>query len=439
MKVIITNPGRIWEERPIYEITKEEAIGPIAVLTENRDQSMYGFGSALTEASCVLLNKLGEAERDELLEELYSPEKSNFSIGRICVGSSDYAQVPYSFAPVPNDMEMKHFDASYDDKDILPVLRKIREINPELYLYSSPWSPPGWMKTSGQLEGGWMREKFISAYALYYLKFLQYYREKGVTINALTPQNESETDQVSRMCACLWHPEMEMQFAKEMRKLLDENSFEDTKIWLMDHNFIMWRRALLQMEDPETKAACAGIAWHPYEGHPEMMGWFHRRHPECENHWTEGEAVNVLFSKETLNKLTVADHSRSFLQAIQNGCQSITVWNLALDEAGYPNVGPFDCKGTLEISRDGKKVRRTWEYYAISHFSKYVRKGAKRILINKIDIPVNFDVAGFENPDGSQVVIVSNTDTYDSDLNLCIGNRYFSIHVLRESVNTILL
>ena len=439
MKVIITNPGRLWEERSLTELAAEEVRGPVAVLTEQRDQAILGFGSALTEASCVLLNSLPQEERDDLLEEIYSPNRSNFSVGRICVGASDYAKVPYSFAPVKDDLQMEHFDASHDNEDILPVLRKAREYNPELYLFSSPWSPPGWMKTSGQLEGGWMRAQYVSAYVLYYLKFLEYYREQGVPVNALTPQNESETDQVSRMPACLWHPDLEMQFAKELRTKLDEHGFEATKIWLVDHNFIMWRRAQYQMDDPETKAACAGIAWHPYEGTPEMMSWFRHSHPECENHWTEGEAINSLFPPEVLTRLTVADISHSFIRAINNGCQSITVWNLVLDEAGYPNIGPFDCRGTIEITRDRKKVRRSNEYYAITHFSKYLQRGARRIVVDISEIGPNFDLAAFENPDGSKVVLLSNTNQYDSDLTLCVENRYYTFRVLRESVNTVLI
>jgi O-Glycosyl hydrolase len=439
MKIIITNPGRTLEERSLKEIAKAEAVGPIAVITDQRDQSMYGFGAALTEASCVLLNRLEEKKQEELLEEIYSPAKSNFSIARICVGSSDYAQLPYSFAPKADDMEMEYFDASHDSIDILPILQIVRAIHPDLYLFSSPWSPPGWMKTSGQLEGGFMRSEYIHTYALYYLKFLQYYRAFGITINALTPQNESETDQVSRMPACIWHPDMEMQFAKDLRSLLDKNGFEETKIWLMDHNFNMWGRASYEMDDPTTKASCAGIAWHPYEGYPEMMGWFRRRHPECENHWTEGEAINAILTKESMQNLTVASISHSFLQAINNGCQSITTWNLALDEAGYPNIGPFDCKGTIEISRDGSSIRRTPEYYALTHFAKYLQKGARRIILDKLDIPVYFDIAAFENPDHSMVVIVSNTNIYDSDLYLCINDHYFCARILRESVNTILL
>ncbi|MBR6322768.1 MAG: hypothetical protein IKR59_07855, partial [Lachnospiraceae bacterium] len=230
MKLYITNPGRRMEVRDVPESGKR---GPAAILTDRRDQEILGFGAALTDSACVLLNSLKEDERDKILRTVYSPEEDNFSVTRLCVGSSDYAEVPYDFAPVAEDLEMKYFDASHDDKNIIPVVKKAREFNPDLYLFSSPWSPPGWMKTSHEMQGGWMIEKYIDAYALYYLKFLQHYLKNGIRINALTPQNESETDQQSRMPACYWHPDFEMKFAKAIRKLLDENDFEDVKIWLM--------------------------------------------------------------------------------------------------------------------------------------------------------------------------------------------------------------
>lgn len=439
MKLVITNPGRIREERPLETEKAGKRSGPVLVLRDKTDQEMLGFGAALTESACVMLGRMEAGAREALLQEIYSPQEGNFSVGRVCVGASDYAETPYDFAPEPEDLEMRHFDASHDDAQILPVLRSCRKHNPDLFLYASPWSPPGWMKTSGQAQGGWMRHKYIGAYALYYLKFLQHYEKAGVRINGLTPQNETETDQVSRMPACLWHPELEMSFVLEMRKLLDDNGFRDLKIWLLDHNFIMWRRAVFQMDDPEVKASCAGIAWHPYEGHPQMVSWFRDRHPESENHWTEGGVVPIDLSTGFKKEYSIGDLAAGFIQVINSGCQSITVWNLALDEKGYPNVGPFNCRGTVEISRDGKTVRRSDEYYTLLHFTKYVKRGARRIALEEKALPRNFEAAAFKNPDGGRVVLIANTERCDSDLVIRDGDRDIPVHVLRESVNTVVL
>jgi len=340
---------------------------------------------------------------------------------------------------VPDDMEMRHFDASHDDTHILPVLRSCRKHNPDLFLFASPWSPPGWMKTAGRLQGGWMREKYIDAFALYYLKFLQYYERAGVRLNGLTPQNETETDQLCKMPACLWHPEMEMQFAVKMRRLLDESGFKDLKIWLLDHNLIMWRRAVFQMDSPEVKAACAGIAWHPYDGHPEMIAWFRDSHPECENHWTEGGVVPIDLVNGFRKQFSIGDIAAGFIQAINNGCQSITVWNLVLDPAGYPNNGPFNCKGTLEVSKDGKLVKRSDEYYTLLQFSRYIKRGARRLLLEPKSLPRNFEAAGFVNPDGGKVIFIANTETYDSNLVIRHKDTDIPLRIPKDSVNTVLL
>ena len=284
-----------------------------------------------------------------------------------------------------------------------------------------------------------MRQKYIDAFALYYLKFIQHYEKAGVRLNGLTPQNETETDQLGKMPACLWHPEIEMQFSLKMRQLLDENGLKDIKIWLLDHNLIMWRRAIFQMDDPEVKAACAGIAWHPYDGHPEMITWFRDKHPECENHWTEGGILPLDLVTAFTKKFSIGDIAKGFIQAINNGCQSITVWNLALDGEGYPKIGPFNCRGTVMIDRDGKSVQRSDEYYTLLHFSRYIKRGARRLLLEPLALPQNFQAAGFVNPDGSKVILVSNTDTFDSDLVIRDRDRDIPLRVLRESVNTVLL
>jgi len=444
MKIITTNPGRIFEERDIKTCGKDNVRGPVVRLTPERDQEILGFGAALTDSACVLLDKLDEQTRRDLIQEIFAPDQANFSITRVCVGASDYAETVYDYAPVADDLDMAHFDASHDDRTIIPALQAAREANPDLYIFSSPWSPPGWMKSSHVMQGGWMLDRYIEPFTRYYLKFIEYYLSKGVRINALTPQNESETDQQSRMPACYWHPELEMKFAKLMRSLLDDKGFADLRIWLMDHNFIMWHRAVFQMDDAETRQACAGIAWHPYEGHPEQINLFRAKHPTCENHWTEGGMIPVSLGR-TLgapvdrSKPKFAEYGVSFIDGLENGCQSITVWNLALDEEGYPNVGPFNCRGTIEISRDGKRVTRSQEYYCLNHLSRYVKRGARRIICDKNALPNNLSVSAYENPDGSLAVVIANTEQFDSELNLQVGDTIYSLWILRESINTVII
>jgi len=170
-----------------------------------------------------------------------------------------------------------------------------------------------------------------------------------------------------------------------------------------------------------------------------MISWFREKHPSCENHWTEGGVMPIELTTAAAKHFSIGDIAAGFIRAINNGCQSITVWNLALDPAGYPNIGPFTCRGTVEIGRDGKLLRRTDEYYTLLHFSKYIKRGARLLLLENRNLPRNFEAAGFLNPDGSKVLVISNTETWDSELIIRDKDREIPVQVLRESVSTVVM
>lgn len=435
MHYITTNCDGFFVERSAIDCSHQSGpAGPSIRVDETaRKQEMLGFGAALTDSACWMISRLPEDRRSELLEEVYGAGGMGFNVGRVCVGSSDYAREPYCHDPVPGDVELRHFSLDYDRQYILPILRQARAVSAGLFLYSSPWSPPGWMKSSGDMQGGWMLEKYVEVYARYYMKFLEGYRAEGVRLNGLTPQNETETDQVGRMPACLWHPDLEMKFARAIRPMLEETGFAGMKIWLMDHNYIMWKRAKYMLDDPATREAVDGIAWHHYEGTPEMMEWLQQCHPSAEMHWTEG-GPGLGEGKYSTDFAPWAD---TFLKAIRAGCQSITAWNLALDQYGYPNVGHFNCAGTLTIDRDTLAVSRSAQYYALGHFSKYIQRGARRLESAGCMLPGHINHAAFENPDGSHVLVISNTQNVNQWVNIEISGKALKLWVLRESVSTL--
>ncbi|MDE3150520.1 MAG: twin-arginine translocation signal domain-containing protein, partial [Acidobacteriota bacterium] len=147
-------------------------------------QQMLGFGAALTDASCYVLNQMPEAERQALMTELFAPDQMALSVCRTCIGSSDYSRSVYSFdESAEPDPELKKFSIEHDRAYILPVLRRARGINRELFLFSSPWSPPGWMKANGSMLGGSMLKRNFEPYARYFLRFLDDYKAAGVPID----------------------------------------------------------------------------------------------------------------------------------------------------------------------------------------------------------------------------------------------------------------
>ena len=161
-------------------------------------------------------------------------------------------------------------------------------MNPDLFLFSSPWSPPGWMKFNNSMLGGSMRNHYLGVYAQYFLKFLQGYAAEGVPIQAVTSQNEVDTDQDGRMPACSWPQEYEIHFVSSHLGPLLESSGMPTKIWILDHNYNLWGRVVCSLEDEKLRRYCNSVAWHGYVGTPDMMSKVQDAYPEVQMHWTEG-------------------------------------------------------------------------------------------------------------------------------------------------------
>ena len=251
-------------------------------------QSVLGFGAALTDSACYVLNQLSAESRNELFSELFHPSKMGLSVCRLCMGASDYATKVYSYDEGGPDPELARFSIDHDREYIIPALKAARAVNPNLFLFASPWSPPAWMKVNNSMLGGLMEKKHFPAYAKYFVKFLQAYAEAGVEVNAVTIQNEVDTEQDGRMPASLWGQEYETGFISEYlgRALADARL--DTKIWIIDHNYNLWGRAIAELDDPEVNRYVDGVAWHGYLGQPSAMTRVHEAHPDKHMYWTEG-------------------------------------------------------------------------------------------------------------------------------------------------------
>jgi len=366
-------------------------------------QDVLGFGASFTDAACFTFNRLATAERDALFRELFAPSELGLSVCRTCVGSSDYATHLYSYADGDADPELARFSIAHDREYILPLLRRAREVNPDLFLLASPWSPPGWMKANGSMLGGSMRKKYLPAYAQYILKFLQGYAAEGVPIQALTPQNEVDTDQDGRMAACLWGQEYEIAFVRDHLGPLLARTGTPTKIWILDHNYNLWGRVLSQLEDPEFRKYVDGVAWHGYVGRPEMMARVSSAHPDVTMYWTEGGPDYTDSDYQT----GWGKWGATFAGILRNGCRSITAWNFALDESGRPNIGPFPCGGLVTIHSETREVVRSGQYWALAHYARAIRRGARRFE-SRGATAGGPQHAAFENPGGRRVVVLSN-------------------------------
>jgi glucosylceramidase len=374
----------------------------ITVSPENRFQSILGFGGAFTDASCYLFSRVPDNSRAELFHTLFDPSEMGWNVCRTCIGSADSARTVYSYDDGDPDPELNRFSIEHDRDYILPILRQARNINRDLFLFSSPWSPPGWMKDNGSMLGGCMRHTYMPSYADYFVKFLASYEAEGVPIQAVTVQNEVDADQDGKMPACFWPQDYETDFVRFHLGPRFRQGGVKTKIWIIDHNYNLWGRAIAELEMPDVREFTNAVAWHGYTGEPESMSRVQAAFPDLEMYWTEGSPD---YDDPEYSRCWAA-WGQKFTAILRNSCRSITAWNLATDEHGRPNVGPYPCGGLLRIDSRTKKVDHSGQYWAMGHFSKFVRRGSVRI--DSEGSASDLFHCAFETPEGSLVIVLTN-------------------------------
>lgn len=393
-------------------------------------QEILGFGGAFTDASCFTFNRLEADAREALFHELFDPAEMNCNFGRCCVGSSDYSTKVYSYDEGEPDPELKRFSIEQDRQWLLPMLRQARRHNPDLFLLSSPWSPPGWMKLTKSMLGGCMRRSNYAVYAQYLLKYLQAYAAEGVQINSITSQNEVDTDQDGHMPQCMWAQEDEINFVgKHLGPLLEKNNMP-TKIWLLDHNYDLWGRVLDELENSDVRKYAEGVAWHGYAGKPDAASRVHDAYPDKSAYYTEGNTGYTDPAYPTNWSYWAAD----FAGSLRNWVRGISVWNWALDEHGKPNVGQFDCGGVLTIHSQTREITRSGLYYAIAHYSRAIRRGARRIA--SIGEMEKIAHVAFINPDGGYAVVLTNQGA-ERRVTMQLAHRMLEVALPKDSVTTL--
>lgn len=400
----------------------------ITLRPEEKCQPILGFGAAFTDAACYTFNRLDGAERAKLFHQLFDPSGMGFSVCRTCIGSSDYSTKVFSYDEGEVDPSLSRFSIDEDRAYVLPMLREARKANPDLFLFSSPWSPPGWMKSNGSMLGGNMHRQYMACYANYFVKFLQAYEAEGVPVGAVTIQNEVDTDQDGHMPACIWPQEYEADFVRMYLGPAFERERVKSKIWLIDHNYNLWGRAMGELETPDVRKYANAIAWHGYVGEPEWINRVQKAYPDVEMYWTEGGPDYT----EPDYRTNWVHWSRTFTDVLRHCCRSITAWNFALDERGRPNIGPFHCGGLLTIHSETREVSYSGQYHAFAHYSRFVRRGAWRF--ESEGAPELYH-ASFENTDGRRVLIVTNAGAPRS-VDIQLGRNHSRLMLTANSITT---
>ena len=243
----------------------------------------------MTDAAAFTFNRLDPNARAKLFHQLFHPSQLGLNVNRVCMGASDYATKVYSYCDgAEPDPELKRFSIDHDRQWILPMLREARAQNPEMFIFGSPWSPPGWMKSNGSMLGGNMQRRYMDAHAQYFVRFVQDYGKEGIPVHAVTVNNEVDTDQDGRMPACAWPQEYEVDFIRGHLGPALKAASLDTQVWMLDHNYNLWGRALASLAEPGMLEHCQGIAWHGYVGDAARVTQVQEAYPQIGMYWTEG-------------------------------------------------------------------------------------------------------------------------------------------------------
>lgn len=373
-------------------------------------QEMVGFGAAMTDASAYLIEeRMSEAQRDALMRELFGRNPGlGLSFMRLTIGASDFSLHHYSFDDLPagqRDPELRHFSIDSNRASVLPAVKQALAINPRLRIMASPWSAPGWMKTTRSLVKGTLTADSYAPFAEYLRRYVRAYEAEGVPIFAITVQNEPHFEPAN-------YPGMALDPAARARLLRDHlgplfaRDGLKTQILDWDHNWDQPESPLAVLGDSAAAHYVRGVAWHCYNGNVSAQGRVHDAHPdkdawftECSGgNWSPDFAANLQFFVGTL-----------VIGGTRNWARGVLLWNLALDETYGPHLGGCaDCRGVVTIGSTTGSVTRNVEYYALAHASQFVRPGARRVASSS-DVDSVQSVAFRNVDDGSKVLIVLNT------------------------------
>ena len=413
------------------------ATGNGAVITVNDKQiyqSMVGFGFALTGGSAMHIINMNAESRTKLLHEVFATDNDNIGVSylRLSIGSSDLNDHVFSYDDLPEgetDINMDKFDLVPDEKDVIPVMKEILAINPSIKILGSPWSPPKWMKTNDDTRGGRLKPEYYTAYARYFVKYILLMKAEGITIDAITVQNEP-LHPGNNPSLLLTAPE-ERDFVKNNLGPAFKAAGITTKILIYDHNADRPDYPITILDDPEAAKYIDGSAFHLYGGKIEALNYVHDAHPDKNIYFTEQMVVQF---HDTARMIIASPVSEVIIGATRNWCRNVLEWNLAAgpDFKPYTDRGGCSmCQGAVTIN--GNDYSKNIAYYSMAHISKFVRPGSVRIATNDIESLPN---VAFITPENKKVLIVANEDNAPQTFTINYNGKNASATLQGKAVAT---
>lgn len=392
-------------------------------------QQMDGFGASMTDSSAWLIShQLSNSKRAEVMERLFGQSGIELSMLRQTIGASDFNWEMYSYADTAWDWNLNNFSINRDKPYIIPMVKAALTKNPQIKVMASPWSAPGWMKSTGSMIGGYLNHDSYEVYAQYLRRFIQSYQSEGIPIYAITPQNEPLFNGSNEYPTMYMSVDDQTKFIRDHLGPALRGSGLQTKIIAYDHNYDQYTYPRDVLNNTAAASYIAGSAFHHYGGDVTAMTTLHNLHPNKDIWFTEGGfgSWNDGFKNQI----------REMINVTRNWSKSYILWNIALDQNNGPSLLSNSINyGMLRIRSDAQdQVTYNNQYYAMGHLSKFVVPGAYRVDTNTY--ANSLDNVAFQNPDGSKVLVVANSENQNQTFKARWGNQSFTYTIPAGSALT---
>jgi glucosylceramidase len=436
-KLLTTHDGKKLLEYSLLskaQSTPSSAIDTLWIRPSIAYQVMDGFGFTLTGGSAQHLMHMNASARKTLLIDLFGfgAEGIGISYLRISLGASDLDATPWTYLDLPEgaeDLGLTGFTLAFDTVYMVPLLKEILSINPDIGLMASPWSAPSWMKTLFDSRGGSLGKKYYSVYAHYLVKYLEYMQAEGIFIKALTIQNEPLHP--GNNPSMFMPAEEQALFIRDNLGPLLAKERMTTQLIIYDHNADRIDYPLSILADSVASQYITGAAFHLYGGTIDELSKVHHAFPDKGLYFTEqwmGAPGNF---KEDFTWHV----SNLMIGAPTHYAKIVLEWNLVNGVDLKPHTdrgGCTSCLGALTI--EGDQHLKNTAYYVVGHLSKWVRPGAHRI---KSELTGSLQQVAFQNTDGKVVLLIQNEQMVDQTVAVEVFNKWVPIEVPAASTLTI--
>lgn len=411
---------------------------------------------------------------------------ASFTVNRTPIASNDFSRDYYSYDDVEGDFMMEHFSVKHDEETLIPLIKDALAQNPQMKIWASPWCPPVWLKTNkhyatrpmfqmrraidaaaarpggapGQRNGAasigadavdamagrdmsnvitdtgirpeqygregmdmFMQEpEYLQAYALYFQKYVQAYREYGIDIYMVMPQNEPNSAQWYP--SCVWTAAGLLNFMRYLCPAMDEIGVEVMHGTMERAD---WLQADTVLSDPVAGPYIQGAAfqWAGSAALPRVRQKF----PDLTMVMSEHQCHNGRNSWEDFI------HSWELLKFyMDNGVSIYEYWNLALCDNQVSSWG-WSQNSLVCVNKNDRTYKYNPEYYLMKHASRFIRPGA--VYLDTAEGKI--EALAFRNPDGEIVILLAEKEGVARNLEIIIGSMKLHVSVPANSLSTLVV